>query len=165
MAAASSAVTRPIVVGSVAQWLGKRAEESKSHEWTVHVRASSPDEDLSSWVKKVVFQLHPSLQPPTRGAHKPLAAAPKPLAAAPKPLAPAPAPPERAAALRLAVVEAPPFEVTEMGWGEFEIHFQIFFHGMARPFETSHMLKLYPDGDNQLRWPRCLGVEGGALVG
>ena len=44
----------------------------------------------------------------------------------------------------------PPFEVTDQGWGEFEIHVQIFFHDCdEKPIEMSHILKLYPDGDNQ----------------
>lgn len=102
------------VVGTLAFWLGKRAEETKSHEWTVHVRAANEDEDVGLWIKRVVFQLHPTLQPPTR------------------------------------VVDSPPFEVTEQGWGEFEIQIQIYLHDCAeKPIEVSHILKLYPDGDNQ----------------
>jgi YEATS domain-containing protein 4 len=46
-------------------------------------------------VKKVVFQLHPSFNNPTR------------------------------------VVESPPFEVSECGWGEFEIAITLFFHSDA----------------------------------
>ena len=48
MAAAASSgtaqgqVCKPIVVGSCAWWLGKRSEETKSHEWTVYVRALRP---------------------------------------------------------------------------------------------------------------------------
>lgn len=35
-----------------------------------------------------------------------------------------------------------------MGWGEFEIHMQVFFHDSSeKPLEISHMLKLYPDHD------------------
>lgn len=69
MAAAPSDTTfsKPFVVGSCAHFLGKRAEENKSHEWSVYIRSTSPDEDLSVWIKRVVFQLHPTLQPPTRG--------------------------------------------------------------------------------------------------
>ena len=60
------------VVGTLAFWLGKRAEDNKSHEWTVHVRSANGDEDAGLWIKRVVFQLHPTLQPPTRGAPRPL---------------------------------------------------------------------------------------------
>jgi len=46
------------------------------------------------------------------------------------------------------VIDSPPFEVTESGWGEFEIHMQIFVHDCNdKPIEVSHILKLYPDGD------------------
>ena len=60
---------KPLIVGSCAFSLGKRAEESKSHEWVVYVRAQDPEEDLSQYIKKVVFQLHQSFNPATRGAH------------------------------------------------------------------------------------------------
>uniref|UniRef100_A0A7S0P1E7 YEATS domain-containing protein n=1 Tax=Calcidiscus leptoporus TaxID=127549 RepID=A0A7S0P1E7_9EUKA len=103
-------LSKAIAIGSCAYWLGKRAEESKSHEWTVYVRAIDPDEDAGVYIKKIVFQLHPSFNPATR------------------------------------VIEAPPFEVTEQGWGEFEIQLQIFFHDShEKPLELSHLLKLYPD--------------------
>jgi len=61
-------LSKGFVVGTLAFWLGKRAEDNKSHEWTVHVRSSNGDEDAGLWIKRVVFQLHPTLQPPTRGA-------------------------------------------------------------------------------------------------
>lgn len=70
-------LSKPFVIGSIAHWLGKKAEESKSHEWTVFLRSASPDEDISIYVKKVVFILHPTLQPPTRSAHSPLSPTPQ----------------------------------------------------------------------------------------
>ncbi|KAL1529731.1 hypothetical protein AB1Y20_000667 [Prymnesium parvum] len=110
---APSSLSKPFVVGSCAHWLGKRAEEGKSHEWTVYVRLINPDEDPSLFIKRVVFHLHPTLQPPTR------------------------------------VVETAPFMVAEQGWGEFEIHLQIYFHDSNdKPLELSHMLKLYPEADS-----------------
>ena len=49
----------------------------------------------------------------------------------------------------MAVIETAPFEVTEQGWGEFEIHLQIYFHDASdKPVEITHMLKLYPDSDS-----------------
>jgi len=108
----SNCVSKAIAIGSVAYWLGKRAEESKSHEWTVYVRAIDPDEDLSLSIKRIVFQLHPSFNPASR------------------------------------TLESAPFEVTEQGWGEFEINMQIFFHDAnEKPIDISHLLKLYPDGE------------------
>ena len=66
MASEEEHLHKPFVLGSIAYSLGKKAEESKSHEWTVYLRAANPDEDMSVFIKKVVFMLHPTLQPPTR---------------------------------------------------------------------------------------------------
>jgi YEATS domain-containing protein 4 len=51
----------------------------------------------------------------------------------------------------LAAIEKPPFEVTETGWGEFDIIIKIFFVAEAaeKPITFTHHLKLHP-------WP----VEG-----
>jgi len=57
----------------------------------VYVRGAS-NEDLGVVIKRVVFQLHPSFNNPTR------------------------------------VVESPPFELSESGWGEFEIAITLYFH-------------------------------------
>ncbi|KOO21663.1 protein af-9-like protein [Chrysochromulina tobinii] len=108
----SDALSKPFVIGSIATWLGKKAEESRSHEWTIYLRAANPEEDLSLIVRKVVFVLHPTLQPPTR------------------------------------TIETAPFEVTDQGWGEFEVTLQVYFHDSRdKPIELSHMLKLYPPGE------------------
>lgn len=41
------------------------------------------------------------------------------------------------------VIERPPFEVTEVGWGEFEIMIRIHFsHTTDRPLTLYHMIKL-----------------------
>lgn len=58
-------VVLPIVYGSCAFWLGKKADEYATHRWTVYVRAAD-NGDLGSVVKKVVFQLHQSFSHPTR---------------------------------------------------------------------------------------------------
>ena len=52
-------------------------------------------EDLSYFIRKVVFQLHPSFANPVR------------------------------------VVDRPPFEVTETGWGEFEVAIRIYFQDQS----------------------------------
>lgn len=57
----------------------------------MYIRGAT-NEDLSSVVKRAVFQLHPSFDNPTR------------------------------------IVESAPFEVSESGWGEFEIAITLFFH-------------------------------------
>jgi YEATS domain-containing protein 4 len=93
----------PIAYGSIAFWLGKKAEETQTHRWTLFVRgpngkaliptSSAPllasrfcysGEDISYFVSKVVFFLHESFAQPVR------------------------------------TVTEPPFELSENGWGEFD---------------------------------------------
>ena len=78
----------PLVYGSVAFYLGKKADEFQTHQWTLYLRGPN-NEDLSNCISKVVFQLHASFAQPVRE------------------------------------LEAPPFEVTERGWGEFEAQIRI----------------------------------------
>ncbi|CAM9105302.1 unnamed protein product, partial [Ectocarpus fasciculatus] len=58
-------VACPIVYGSVAFSLGKKADETATHKWTLFIRGPS-DEDLSAFVSKVAFSLHPSFPHPVR---------------------------------------------------------------------------------------------------
>ena len=45
-------------------------------------------------------------------------------------------------------IDHPPYEVTEVGWGEFEINVKVFFHdSQERSVELRHFLKLRPDHD------------------
>jgi YEATS domain-containing protein 4 len=78
----------PIVYGSVAFYLGKKADENSTHQWTLYLRGNN-NEDLSYCIQKVIFQLHPSFAIPIRE------------------------------------LTAPPYEVTERGWGEFEAQIRI----------------------------------------
>jgi YEATS domain-containing protein 4 len=78
----------PFVYGSVAVYLGNKADDYNTHKWTLYLRGPN-NEDLSSCIAKVVFQLHPSFAQPVRE------------------------------------LSAPPFEVTEQGWGEFEAQIRI----------------------------------------
>ena len=55
----------PIAYGSVAFYLGKKADEYKTHQWTLYVRGPN-SEDLSGVISKVVFQLHASFAQPIR---------------------------------------------------------------------------------------------------
>ncbi len=52
--------------GSIAFYLGKKAEEYSTHRWTLYVRGPQ-DEDLSTFIEKVAFTLHPSFANPVRG--------------------------------------------------------------------------------------------------
>lgn len=55
-------------------------------------------------------------------------------------------------------VEQPPFEVSETGWGEFEIMIKIHFHAAAneKPVVLYHHLRLHPyeDDVNGQPWPK-----------
>lgn len=53
-------------LGSMAIHLGKKAEEFKTHQWVLYIRGPQ-DEDLSTFVEKVSFTLHPSFANPVRG--------------------------------------------------------------------------------------------------
>mmetsp|Transcript_9084 Transcript_9084/g.17324 ORF Transcript_9084/g.17324 Transcript_9084/m.17324 type:complete len:267 (+) Transcript_9084:50-850(+) len=55
----------PIVYGSVAFYLGKKADENNTHQWTLYLRGPN-NEDLSGVIEKVVFQLHASFAQPLR---------------------------------------------------------------------------------------------------
>ncbi|KAG8383743.1 hypothetical protein BUALT_Bualt04G0045600 [Buddleja alternifolia] len=103
----------PIVYGTIAFWLGRKATETQSHKWTVYVRGAT-NEDLGGVIKRVVFQLHPSFNNPVR------------------------------------VVESPPFELSECGWGEFEIAISLFFHNdvCEKQLDLYHHLKLYSEDDS-----------------
>ena len=63
----------PIVYGSIAFYLGKKADELQTHEWTLFLRGpNQADDHLNNLViSKVVFQLHPSFAQPTRELTEP----------------------------------------------------------------------------------------------
>ena len=100
-------IARPLAPGSTP------ADPNHSHEWTVFVKGLN-DEDISYFVKKVVFKLHETYPNSTR------------------------------------TVEKPPFEVSETGWGEFEIQIKIHWIGESaeKPATVYHHLKLHPYGPN-----------------
>jgi YEATS domain-containing protein 4 len=59
----------PLVFGSMAFPLGAAGDDMKTHKWTLYVRGAD-GEDISYFVSKVVFTLHPSFTPPTREVTK-----------------------------------------------------------------------------------------------
>lgn len=69
--AASKALFVPIVYGSIALWLGKKASHTNvgehTHKWSIYLRHAA-DADLSYAVARVEIMLHPSFANPVRGA-------------------------------------------------------------------------------------------------
>lgn len=55
----------PIIYGNSAVAL-KKPENEHTHKWTVFVRGFN-NEDISTYVRKVVFKLHESFAQPNRG--------------------------------------------------------------------------------------------------
>ncbi|KAF7456258.1 putative Gas41 [Cryptosporidium felis] len=112
-------IRKPIILGTYAFMLSiaeqKKRGDNATHSWTCFLR--SPDnEDISYYVKKVVFSLHPSFLNPNR------------------------------------IVEKCPFEVTECGWGEFDIMAKVYFvDSSEKPVEIKHFLRLYPPGTTDVR--------------
>ena len=51
--------------GSIAFFLGKKADEYHTHRWTLYIRGPN-NEDLSAGISKVVFHLYPSFLQPVR---------------------------------------------------------------------------------------------------
>lgn len=58
------------------------------------------------------------------------------------------------------VVTKPPYEVTESGWGEFEVVIKVFFHDPGeRPLTIYHPLKLFQTENNIVLSKRCIISE------
>lgn len=69
ISSSSSSITKsftvPIVFGNLAVAL-KKPENEHTHRWTVFVRGFN-NEDISTFVRKVIFKLHDSFLQPNRG--------------------------------------------------------------------------------------------------
>eukprot|EP01084_Bolivina_argentea_P251750 422380_1 len=97
-------IFRPIIYGNISYRLRRPPSKNTTissrmlqednqdwFRWTIYVRGVE-NEDLSYFIKKVIFYLHDSYTEPIR------------------------------------VIENAPFELTEEGWGQFDIKIEIFFH-------------------------------------
>ncbi|KAG8692849.1 NuA4 histone H4 acetyltransferase complex and the SWR1 complex subunit [Ceratobasidium sp. 395] len=127
-------VHRPIIYGNFSVLLTPTergsAPPDHTHRWTVAVRsAASPEgktdqtggaDDISYFIKRVNFKLHETYPQPNRGELKVFQPSPS--------------------------VETPPFEVTETGWGEFDIPIRITFVSESgeKAITLLHHLKLHP---------------------
>ena len=125
-------ISKPIVYGSISTWLGKKADDKKTHQWICYVRGVN-NEDLSYFLEKVVFILHSSFEQPERGTV--LTRGDKMFVVAVVVLF---------WRIEVAVVTQHPFVIQEFGWGQFEIKIQIYLKGnYDSPLSIYHMLKLY----------------------
>lgn len=117
----------------MAFWLGKKADESATHRWTLYVRGAN-GENLSYFVSKVVFFLHESFAQSVRTItgnisicfflHGYISN-------------------------NMITIE-PPYEVTEAGWGEFDTRIRLYFKDpLQDPVEIVYPLKLYPANNVQ----------------
>lgn len=61
----NTTICLPLVHGSVAWYLGAGKNEFQTHQWSLYLRGPN-NEDISSCIEKVVFQLHPSFAQPIR---------------------------------------------------------------------------------------------------
>lgn len=84
--------------------------QQNTHRWTIYLR-SFANEDMSYFIKKVVFNLHPSFGERAKRS-----------ACHPK---------NRYHRLPCAAVESAPYEIEDVGWGEFETHIRVHFHDPA----------------------------------
>ena len=83
--------------------------ETEAHAWCCYVRGVD-GEDISKFIKRVVFELDPSFPEPKIS------------------------------------IETPPFEVHQVGWGQFSIGIKLFFHDpVCKPVEVFKDLILFDD--------------------
>jgi YEATS domain-containing protein 4 len=135
-----------VVFGSIAFWLGQKADESATHRWTLYVRGPN-GENLSYFVSKVVFFLHESFAQSVRTVTGTLKLICKHMFVV-------------LFIFQLLVLDLPrvnnfqhsepPFEVTEAGWGEFDTRIRLYFKDPQQdPVEIVYPLKLYPANNAQ----------------
>lgn len=115
---------RPIVYGTSSTTKGKEvsSDPSHTHKWTVYLRGLH-GEDISYMIERVEFKLHETYAEHIRGRN-----------------------------LFDSVCSKAPYEVTETGWGEFEIGIAIFWTDPdEKSIAVSHRLQLYPSETNPIR--------------
>jgi len=165
--ASATAPCVPLSSGTIAFYVGKGRlanNAEHTHKWTVFVRGAQ-NQDITYAVSKVVFTLHPSFEEHVRGEPSP---PPSPL---PSPLSlqspsgrpPLPPSPSLLLLLLLAVLTSPPFQVSETGWGAFEIGIEVHLHdAAAAPLRLTHLLKLFPEPGSAAAAATASGTAGAA---
>lgn len=112
-------ISKPILYGNWAEKVSEKnplpagAPPDHTHLWTLFVKDATGN-DISQYVKKVVFKLHETYPNSTR------------------------------------TLEEPPFQITETGWGEFEVVIKIFFNNACGEKNVTlyHNIKLHPYPQN-----------------
>ncbi|KAJ1917996.1 NuA4 histone H4 acetyltransferase complex and the SWR1 complex subunit [Mycoemilia scoparia] len=59
------------------------------------------------------------------------------------------------------IFKSEPYEVSETGWGEFEVIIKIYFPPFSgeKPISIYHMLKLYPPENLSKNWPKGKAIQ------
>lgn len=52
-----------IIVGNISRWTPSQEDDNLTHKWMMYVRGPKDSPDVSSFIQKVVFYLHPSYKP------------------------------------------------------------------------------------------------------
>jgi hypothetical protein len=141
--AAATTPSVPFVYGSIAFNVGRNrlSNPEHTHRWTVFVRGAH-NQDLTYAISRVVFVLHVSYPDYRRGEGVCRAAPFFPyFLAQPYPHAHSCL---RALSRPHAEVRAPPFQVSETGWGEFNVEVEIYLKDTAAaPIRLTLPLKLH----------------------
>lgn len=57
-------VVRTVIIGNISKWMPSESEEDKStHKWMVYVRGPKENPNVTGFISKIIFYLHPSYQP------------------------------------------------------------------------------------------------------
>ncbi|KAK9874989.1 hypothetical protein WA026_005804 [Henosepilachna vigintioctopunctata] len=56
-------INKKIIVGNISKWMNSYEEDNLTHKWMMYVRGPKENPDVSHFIDKVVFHLHPSYKP------------------------------------------------------------------------------------------------------
>jgi len=135
-------VHRPFIFGNTAYLLGEKetAPSGHTHKWTVAVRSatSSPDSDIVGGADDLGY----FIKRVTFKLHDTYPNA-------------------------VRNVDKPPFEVSETGWGEFEVTIKVYFvqESAEKQITLYHHLKLHPwmEGESSVPPPRDVALKFGPV--
>lgn len=135
-----------LVLGHSAQWRKKPTVEGYTHDWTILVRGED-GQSIGHFVEKVVFFLHESFAKPKRGETSTF------IACICVPMC----------SISLPVVKDPPYQVSESGYGSFNLPVEVYFRNKDEPkkvrFEYDLLLPNLNDPPiNQIR-SECLTFQ------